>query len=203
MMITELRPTSLPVPAVVGIAMNGARPVQSASKSNCASVFSGRLTRRRTALPTSIALPPPKAITASQPFSRKALKRAFHIILERIWLHIREDRFCQSIQRRDEQSEGLRPRQTCIGDNQRAITREPLKPRVQLAPHANSKQGRSGKRERRMHGDVPTERTIQRSRKSGSFLQKRSRLSPSLAPRFGHFRDRSGRRLDELSEFWL
>jgi len=30
---TPLRPTSLPVPAVVGMAMNGSRPLQSASQS--------------------------------------------------------------------------------------------------------------------------------------------------------------------------
>ena len=52
--------------------MSGASPLQSASKLNCPSVASGRLIRSRTAFPTSSALPPPKAITASHPFSRYA-----------------------------------------------------------------------------------------------------------------------------------
>ena len=65
-MITELRPTSLPVPAVVGMVMHGASPLQSAPKSKGTSGCSGRFRQIRMTLPTSKALPPPKAITASQ-----------------------------------------------------------------------------------------------------------------------------------------
>src|ERR1043166_7455351 len=74
--MTELRPTSLPVPAVVGIAMHEARPPQSAPKSNSANDFSGPLIRKRSALPTSSALPPPKAMTPSQRWSRNAAAAA-------------------------------------------------------------------------------------------------------------------------------
>src|SRR6266540_4180451 len=70
---TELRPTSLPVPAVVGTQTHGARPRQSSLKLNEDSSRLGRLMRSRHALPTSRALPPPKAMTQSQPFSENAL----------------------------------------------------------------------------------------------------------------------------------
>ncbi len=68
--MTELRPTSLPVPAVVGMAISGASPLQSASPSNWASDLSGRLTRRRMIFPTSSGLPPPRAMTESHLCSR-------------------------------------------------------------------------------------------------------------------------------------
>ena len=72
---TEQRPTSLPVPAVVGTATTGAIPAVStrvqlsptSSKSQ-----SGRVcpTMSATAFATSSALPPPNAITPSQSASR-------------------------------------------------------------------------------------------------------------------------------------
>ncbi|MNF39991.1 hypothetical protein D3C85_604260 [compost metagenome] len=75
--ITEARPTSEPVPAVVGTATTGAMPATStrlqlsptSSKSH-----SGRFwpTIRAMALPASSAEPPPKAITPSWPPALKA-----------------------------------------------------------------------------------------------------------------------------------
>jgi hypothetical protein len=70
-MMTLLRPTSLPVPAVVGIATNGARS-RAPSGIESRRFHRGSLARSRTILATSSALPPPMPITASQPRSRKA-----------------------------------------------------------------------------------------------------------------------------------
>src|SRR5207248_8420546 len=65
---------ALPIfPAVVGMQTQRARPDQSSFGLKRLNFRSGRLTRSRQALPTSNALPPPNAITRSQPASRKAL----------------------------------------------------------------------------------------------------------------------------------
>src|SRR4051812_22603316 len=70
--MTELRPTSLPVPAVVGMAMNGARPSIGASHGSVRQSGTSDATAARTILATSSALPPPKPITPSQAAPRKA-----------------------------------------------------------------------------------------------------------------------------------
>ena len=68
--MTPARPTSEPVPAVVGTAIIGATPSGSAldhQSSRSSKSHSGRLWPDMNAmtLPTSSALPPPKAITPS------------------------------------------------------------------------------------------------------------------------------------------
>ena len=68
--MTELRPTSLPVPAVVGTVTQGASGRGLGGGLNRRSETSGQLTRTRTSLPTSSALPPPSATTESHPPAR-------------------------------------------------------------------------------------------------------------------------------------
>mmetsp|Transcript_13488 Transcript_13488/g.40156 ORF Transcript_13488/g.40156 Transcript_13488/m.40156 type:complete len:214 (+) Transcript_13488:491-1132(+) len=74
---TAARPTSDPVPAVVGTATHGAMPASSTracQSSRSSKSMRGRAwpTMRATHLAASIALPPPKAMTPSQPCALKA-----------------------------------------------------------------------------------------------------------------------------------
>src|SRR5215213_11341243 len=71
-MTTELRPTSLPVPAVVGIVTHGAKAGGLAGALNPRNATSGQLTRTRSTFPTSSALPPPTATTESHRPARNA-----------------------------------------------------------------------------------------------------------------------------------
>src|SRR2546423_11576635 len=71
-MTTELRPTSLPVPAVVGTVTHEASADGFAGALKLRSGTSGQLTRMRSTLPTSSALPPPTATTESHFPARNA-----------------------------------------------------------------------------------------------------------------------------------
>jgi hypothetical protein len=77
---TALRPTSLPVPAVVGSAIIGGRGPSTFALPPRASSYSERgpscVAHSRTSLPTSSALPPPSAITTSAFSSTNALVAA-------------------------------------------------------------------------------------------------------------------------------
>ena len=73
--MTAARPTSEPVPAVVGTATMGAMASESArvyqsSRSSKSQIGRVWPTMKATALPQSSALPPPKAITPSWPPDR-------------------------------------------------------------------------------------------------------------------------------------
>ena len=97
LVITPARPTSEPVPAVVGTATTGAIPAGSArvhqspmsSKSHI-----GRVCPRMKAmtLPQSSAEPPPKATTPSCPPVAQHLEPGGDVGLGRVGLHVGEDR---------------------------------------------------------------------------------------------------------------
>ena len=97
LVMTPARPTSEPVPAVVGTATIGAMPAGSArvhqsptsSKSHI-----GRVWPRMKAmtLPQSSAEPPPKATTPSWPPSRMTCEPGRDVRLGRVRLHVGEDR---------------------------------------------------------------------------------------------------------------
>ena len=93
---TPARPTSEPVPAVVGTATIGAMPAGSArvhqsptsSKSHIGRVCPAM---KATTLPTSSAEPPPKATTPSCRPSRSDLDAGLDIGGDRVRAHLRED----------------------------------------------------------------------------------------------------------------
>ena len=93
---TPARPTSEPVPAVVGTATIGAMPAGSArvhqsptsSKSHIGRVCPAM---KATTLPTSSAEPPPKAMTPSCRPSRRTLTPASTLAATGFGLHLRED----------------------------------------------------------------------------------------------------------------
>ena len=93
---TPARPTSDPVPAVVGTATIGAMPSGSArvhqspmsSKSHTGRVWPDM---KATSLPVSRPEPPPKATTPSWPPARKAATPAVEVRLDRVGLHVGEE----------------------------------------------------------------------------------------------------------------
>ena len=96
LVMTPARPTSEPVPAVVGTATIGAMPAGSArvhqspmsSKSHIGRVWPRM---KATTLPASSAEPPPKATTPSWPPSRSAREPGLDVGLGRVRLHVGED----------------------------------------------------------------------------------------------------------------
>ncbi len=145
-MMTELRPTSLPVPAVVGMVMHGASPLQSALKSNGISGWSGRLRQMRMTLPTSNALPPPKAITPIAMARAIGGRGGIDVLHCRIRVNPRKDAPLipgNLFQR----FKGVRANQPRIGDHQRLLEAErgQMLRKVRQAPRAEADIGWEGK----------------------------------------------------------
>ena len=101
-MITDARPTSEPVPEVVGTATTGAIPPASArvhQSSRSSKSHRGRVCPdiSATAFAASSALPPPNPITPSWPPSRNARTPSATFDFHRVRAHLVEDCTGQSV----------------------------------------------------------------------------------------------------------
>ncbi len=75
---TELRVTSLPVPAVVGTAISGSGGLMNVRGATQSSAVPALVANPATAFARSIGLPPPTATTASAPVARASSAAARH-----------------------------------------------------------------------------------------------------------------------------